>query len=289
MTTIVSIDELNTATEMPRQMETPQSMSENTPAFDEAVSRFQTALGGEGLKLDAESLGLGEIAAGEMPDVPEPGKMPDVPDPGKMPEVPEAGEMPDVPEPGKMSDVPEPGKTPDVPETVERPDAQKSGERSDALETEDSEVRRFGDPTISLDPPEAQVVLQAAPMMNVPLEGTAMQGQSSDAIKVTSVDSAAAARSQLLATAVEEVCEAIQVAPGVQPGQGEVRIQLKADVLSGTEVFLEAKGATITVAFNPATADVAEILSRNITQFEQHLAGRIHNYQISAKVKRLRG
>ena len=227
MTTIVSIDELNTATEMPRQMETPPSMSENTPAFDEAVSRFQAALGGEGLKLDAESLGQGEVATGKMPVAPDTGKMPVAP------------------------------------------------------EVEDA--------TVTPDQPEALIVLQAAPMMTVPLDSTAVQQQVSDTLKVTSVESAAAMRSQMLVAAVDEVCEAIQVAPGVQPGQGEVRIQLKADVLSGTEVFLEAKGTTITVAFNPATADVAEILSRNITQFEQHLAGRVHNYQISARVRKLKG
>ena len=227
MTTIVSIDELNTATEMPRQMEAPEAAPKDKPAFDEAVSRFQTALGGEGLKLDAESLGLGEIATGKMPVAPDTGKMPVAP------------------------------------------------------EVEDA--------TVTPDQPEAQVVLQAAPMMTVPLDSTAVQQQVSDTLKVTSVESAAAMRSQMLVAAVDEVCEAIQVSPGVQPGQGEVRIQLKADVLSGTEVFLEAKGTTITVAFNPATADVAEILSRNITQFEQHLAGRVHNYQISARVRKLKG
>ena len=220
MTTIVSIDELNTATEMPRQMEAPEAAPKDKQAFDEAVSRFRTALGGEGegLKLDAESLGLGEVATGKMPVAPE-----------------------------------------------------------------------AEDATVTPDQPEAQVVLQAAPMMTVPLDSTVVQQQVSDTLKVTSVESAAAVRSQMLVAAVDEVCEAIQVSPGVQPGQGEVRIQLKADVLSGTEVFLEAKGTTITVAFNPATADVAEILSRNITQFEQHLAGRVHNYQISARVKRLKG
>ena len=225
MTTIVSIDELNTATEMPRQMEAPEAAPKDKQAFDEAVSRFRTALGGEGLKLDgeglkldAESLGLDEAATGKMPVAPE-----------------------------------------------------------------------AEDATVTPDQPEAQVVLQAAPMMTMPLDSTAVQQQVSDTLKVTSVESAAAVRSQMLVAAVDEVCEAIQVSPGVQPGQGEVRIQLKADVLSGTEVFLEAKGTTITVAFNPATADVAEILSRNITQFEQHLAGRVHNYQISARVKRLKG
>ena len=117
-------------------------------------------------------------------------------------------------------------------------------------------------------------------------DAPAVQQVVGDTMKVAAVDSAESVRSVFLAAAVEEVCEAIQVAPGVQPGQGEVRIQLKADVLSGTEVFLEAKGTTITVAFNPATVDVAEILSRNITQFQQHLAGRIHNYQIAARVNK---
>ena len=128
------------------------------------------------------------------------------------------------------------------------------------------------------------------PMAYNPIaDAPAVQQVVADTMKVAAVDSAESVRSAFLATAVEEVCEAIQVAPGVQPGQGEVRIQLKADVLSGTEVFLEAKGTTITVAFNPATADVAEILARNITQFQQHLAGRIHNYQIAAKIKELKG
>lgn len=128
------------------------------------------------------------------------------------------------------------------------------------------------------------------PMAYNPIaDAPAVQQVVADTMKVAAVDSAESVRSAFLATAVEEVCEAIQVAPGVQPGQGEVRIQLKADVLSGTEVFLEAKGTTITVAFNPATADVAEILARNITQFQQHLAGRIHNYQIAARVKELKG
>mgnify|MGYP003300865091 CR=1 FL=1 len=136
------------------------------------------------------------------------------------------------------------------------------------------------DPSVVVNP------MAYNPVADVPV----VQQVVGDTMKVAAVDSAESVRSVFLAAAVEEVCEAIQVAPGVQPGQGEVRIQLKADVLSGTEVFLEAKGTTITVAFNPATADVAEVLARNITQFQQHLAGRIHNYQIAARVnKELKG
>ena len=123
--------------------------------------------------------------------------------------------------------------------------------------------------------------LQAAPLA-VPVDSAAVQQVVAD-VKVGAVD-AAAARTQVLVDAVEAVCDAIQVKPGVVEGQGEVRIQLKPEVLSGTEVCIEAKGSTLTVAFNPTTQDAAAILMQNITQFEQHLAGRIHNYQIAARV-----
>ena len=213
-----SVDALGTSTEqMPIKPESGTPARDGA-AFDEAVSRFQAAMG-EGLGgLDLGSLGMGgdvEAPVAEVVDA----------------------ELPDV-------------EVPDVDPAVV-------------------------DPTVLVNP------MAYNPIADAPV----VQQVVADTMKVAAVDSAESVRSAFLATAVEEVCEAIQVAPGVQPGQGEVRIQLKADVLSGTEVFLEAKGTTITVAFNPATADVADILSRNITQFQQHLAGRIHNYQIAAKIK----
>ena len=151
-------------------------------------------------------------------------------------------------------------------------------------DADDSGAEAFDGGAVAADPSAVVNPMAYNPVADAP----AVQQVVADTMKVAAVDSAESVRSVFLAAAVEEVCEAIQVAPGVQPGQGEVRIQLKADVLSGTEVFLEAKGTTITVAFNPATADVAEVLARNITQFQQHLAGRIHNYQIAARVKELK-
>ena len=233
-----SIDALGTSTEqMPIKPESGTPARDGT-AFDEAVCRFQAAMG-EGLGgLDLGVLGMGgdveaPVADAEVGDV----KAADVKvGDAKMPAVVDV-DTPDV-------------EVPDVDQAVV-------------------------DPAVLVNP------MAYNPIADAPV----VQQVVADTMKVAAVDSAESVRSAFLATAVEEVCEAIQVAPGVQPGQGEVRIQLKADVLSGTEVFLEAKGTTITVAFNPATADVAEILSRNITQFQQHLAGRIHNYQIAAKIK----
>ena len=259
-----SIDALGTSTEqMPIKPESGTPARDGA-AFDEAVSRFQAAMG-EGLGgLDLGALGMGgdveaPVADAEVGDVKAAGvKVGDV----KMPDA-EVGDV----------------KTADV----------KVGDtKAPAAEVVDADTPDVEVPDV--DPAVVDPTVLVNPMAYNPIaDAPVVQQVVADTMKVAAVDSAESVRSAFLATAVEEVCEAIQVAPGVQPGQGEVRIQLKADVLSGTEVFLEAKGTTITVAFNPATADVAEILSRNITQFQQHLAGRIHNYQIAAKVKGLKG
>ena len=255
-----SIDALGTSTEqMPIKPESGTPARDGA-AFDEAVSRFQAAMG-EGLGgLDLGALGMGgdieaPVADAEVGDVKAAGvKVGDV----KVPATEDAG--------------------------VKTAGVKVGDAKASAAEVADAKIPDVEVPDV--DPAVVDPAVLVNPMAYNPIaDAPVVQQVVADTMKVAAVDSAESVRSAFLASAVEEVCEAIQVAPGVQPGQGEVRIQLKADVLSGTEVFLEAKGTTITVAFNPATADVAEILSRNITQFQQHLAGRIHNYQIAAKIK----
>ena len=273
-----SIDALGTSTEqMPIKPESGTPARDGA-AFDEAVSRFQAAMG-EGLGgLDLGALGMGgdveaPVADAEVGDVKAAGvKVGD----GKVPAAEDAGV--------KVGD----GKVPATEDAGVKTAGVKVGDaKASAAEVADAKIPDVEVPDV--DPAVVDPTVLVNPMAYNPIaDAPVVQQVVADTMKVAAVDSAESVRSAFLATAVEEVCEAIQVAPGVQPGQGEVRIQLKADVLSGTEVFLEAKGTTITVAFNPATADVAEILSRNITQFQQHLAGRIHNYQIAAKVKGLK-
>ncbi|MBR6373941.1 MAG: flagellar hook-length control protein FliK [Victivallales bacterium] len=107
---------------------------------------------------------------------------------------------------------------------------------------------------------------------------------------VTSVSNdmnvAATARTQNLVEMVDKVCATIHASFSEIRGQGEVRIQLKPDMLDGTVVHLVASGKTMTVTFQPATSEAQRVLESNITQFEQHLAGSIHNYQIAVTVKK---
>ncbi len=107
-----------------------------------------------------------------------------------------------------------------------------------------------------------------------------------DSAAVMAKAALAFSRSQMMVEVVNSVCEVIMVSPGLLRGEGAIRIQLKPDVLDGTEISLEAIGRELSIEFHPATSDAQRILEQNIGQFEQHLAGRIHNYQIAVTMKK---
>ena len=264
MTTIVSIDAAVTplaeegAVTMDGLMRTVRENQGDGAAFQDAVARFQAAMG--------ISAG-GCVADFESPEVV-----------AKSPEVDvQSPEVATLPRSGEDTVSPPVAPVGDV-----HLDSPASAPRSPAVAT----LRKGGasaaseqDAAVTAAPPDAPLVIA----LDVPVGSVAVQPVAAD-VKTAAVD-AASVRTQVLADAVEAVCDAILVSPGILRGQGEMMVRLKPEVLSGTEIHIEAKGSTLTVAFNPATADVAEILSRNLAQFEQHLAGRIRNYQIAAKIK----
>lgn len=90
---------------------------------------------------------------------------------------------------------------------------------------------------------------------------------------------------ELLTAIAGEVADAILVSPGLLRGQGEIRIQLRPDVLAGTEVRLEVTGRTLSVEFQPAVQDVAVLINQNLPQLQQQLATRIHAFDISVSVR----
>jgi hypothetical protein len=56
--------------------------------------------------------------------------------------------------------------------------------------------------------------------------------------------------------------------------------------LNGSEVQIVAKDGKLTVVVNPATQDVQNIVEANRSQFEQHLAEKVHAWRVSIAVKR---
>ena len=100
----------------------------------------------------------------------------------------------------------------------------------------------------------------------------------------------AAARSvepaQVLVEAARAVADTLLVTPGLLRGEGEIRIQLRPDILDGTEIHIVVAGRQLTVAFTPPTPDLVALIEQSRPQLTAHLAERIHAFQIAVDVRR---
>ena len=91
---------------------------------------------------------------------------------------------------------------------------------------------------------------------------------------------------RMFVAAAEAVADAVLVSSGFVNGEGQMLVRLQPEVLGGSEVQIVAKGGTLTVVVNPATQDVQTIVEANRTQFEQHLAEKVHSWRVSVAVRR---
>ena len=91
---------------------------------------------------------------------------------------------------------------------------------------------------------------------------------------------------QVLVEAVRAVADTLLVTPGLLRGEGEIRIQLRPDVLDGTEIHIVVAGRQLTVAFTPPTPDLVALIEQSRPQLTAHLAERIHSFQIAVDVRR---
>ena len=112
---------------------------------------------------------------------------------------------------------------------------------------------------------------------------------------ITAVDSvrAAFAPVEVLPTetffeVANAVADTLLVSPGLLRGEGEVRVQLRPDVLEGSEIRIAVTGRQLAVDFIPQTQDVAVLIEQNRPQLEQHLAARIQTFTLSVGVHRRR-
>ena len=90
---------------------------------------------------------------------------------------------------------------------------------------------------------------------------------------------------EVLVQAANAVADTLLVTPGLLRGQGEIRIQLRPDVLQGTEIRIAVTGRQMDVQFMPQTHDMSVLIERCRPQLEQHLSARIHSFQISVDVR----
>ncbi len=168
--------------------------------------------------------------------------------------------------------------------TVERsngPTVQRSNgptaQRTNARTTKQLNVQTAEEPT----------PLQAAPiaMLNETARTAAASAASPTVAVELEIDpTAATARTQELVDAAAVVADTILVTPSLVHGEGEVTIRLRPTVLDGSEIRLEAKGESITVALTPATAEVQRLAEQSQARFAAELSERIPSFQIAVVV-----
>lgn len=145
-------------------------------------------------------------------------------------------------------------------------------------------------------PVPAEVVAPTALPVPIVVPEASAPAAASAPPTVTAVEAVVAAFTPSAARAVEPahvlveaaraVADTLLVTPGLLRGEGEVRIQLRPDVLDGTEIRIAVAGRQLTVAFTPPTPELAALIEQNRPQLAAHLADRIHSFQIAVDVRR---
>lgn len=130
-------------------------------------------------------------------------------------------------------------------------------------------------------PAAAAEQLQIVAPAPLPIELPAAAVQQPPSAPVMSADV-----TRMFVAAAEAVADAILVSSGFDNGEGRIIVRLHPEVLGGSEVQIVAKDGKLTVVVNPATQDVQNIVEANRTQFEQHLAEKVHAWRVSVAVKR---
>ena len=125
------------------------------------------------------------------------------------------------------------------------------------------------------------------PVLTETPEGT-VGTVSADAVEAVGRIAKAVSPSEVMLQVAEEVADAILVSPGLLRGEGEIRIQLKPDVLSGSEVRISVEGRQLGVELLPVAADVAAFVERNLPQLQQLLAARVQAFTVGVSMRRNR-
>ena len=151
-------------------------------------------------------------------------------------------------------------------------------------------VQKAASPASSAPPtPSALPVSFAVPEVSAPAAApTAAPVTAVEAVVAAFTPSAARAvePAQVLVEAARAVADTLLVTPGLLRGEGEIRIQLRPDVLDGTEIHIAVAGRQLTVAFTPPTHELAALIEQSRPQLTAHLAERIHSFQIAVDVRR---
>ena len=84
------------------------------------------------------------------------------------------------------------------------------------------------------------------------------------------------------------MADTLLVSPGLLRGQGEIVVQLRPDVLDGTEVRIAVTGRQLDVQFCPTSVEMAVMLENGRAQIASHLSAKIASFNVTVDVRKKR-
>ncbi len=94
-------------------------------------------------------------------------------------------------------------------------------------------------------------------------------------------------RTDVLVEAATAVADTLLVSPGLMRGEGEILVQLKPDVLEGSQIRISVQGKTLDVAFQTPTEQLTQMLTTRLPELQQHLVAALpaFSFKVSAGLK----
>lgn len=176
----------------------------------------------------------------------------------------------------------------DGPETEGDPMAFEPAVKHEVRRSADARPARSGSAAREESPAELPAAPAALPTVTVVADATPTSpvAATSAADPVSAVAPVTAAGlSEAFVAAAEAVASAVTVSPELRRGEaGEIRVQLRPDVLSGSEVVVSVDGRKMEVTFVPSVTAVADAVLANRGSLEAQLTARIPQFELSVSV-----
>lgn len=91
-------------------------------------------------------------------------------------------------------------------------------------------------------------------------------------------------RTDVLVEAATAVADTLLVTPGLMRGEGEILVQLKPDVLEGSQIRISVQGKTLDVAFQTPTEQLMQMLTTRLPELQQHLVAALPAFSFKVNV-----
>ena len=91
-------------------------------------------------------------------------------------------------------------------------------------------------------------------------------------------------RTDVLVEAAMAVADTLLVTPGLMRGEGEILVQLKPDVLEGSQIRISVQGKTLDVAFQTPTEQLTQMLTTRLPELQQHLVAALPAFSFKVNV-----